>query len=227
MYTAGRHSSHPSEPTVPVISHPHRALFFHVGKTAGSSIEAMFVPAHPDPMVSDRALLYGLDKQLNIYLQHASCATVIKLIGEETFDEYFKFTIVRNPFSRIYSVYHYSIGYYSNLYGSFNGFLRQLPRLSVDRWQLPGSHLISQIHYTHLSGRQVVDYIGKFEEIATVADYLNARLSMFAPLARQLVPLRATEQLKYCELFDDEAISIMRSVYRQDFDIFGYADAPV
>lgn len=68
-----------------MISHRHRSIFFHVGRTAGTSIETMFLDKLPNALVADRELLFGYDKQLKIYLQHASWQTVRELIDSEIF----------------------------------------------------------------------------------------------------------------------------------------------
>jgi hypothetical protein len=209
-----------------MISHPHRAIFFHVGKTAGRSVERMFVEALPDPLVADRDRLFGLDAELGIYLQHATCATVMRLVGRQVFDGYFKFAIVRNPYTRLYSAYRYNFDHYSTLYGSFGDFIRLLPEVAVDSARLLGSHLIPQTHYVEVDGRQVVDYVGRFEEIGAVAAYLNERLSRLAPLVRPLVPQQPAGPFDYPALYDDEMVRIMQSVYRSDFDMFGYPDTP-
>ena len=209
-----------------MISHPHRAIFFHVGKTAGSSVERMFVAPLPDPLVCDRERLFGLDRSLGIYLQHATCATVMRLVDPDVFDRYFKFTIVRNPYARLYSAYRYNLTHYAALYGSFGDFIRRLPEIAADSMRLRGSHLIPQTHYVEVDGRRVVDYVGRFEEISAVAGYLNDRLSSLAPLVEPLVPQQPAGPFDYPALYDDEMVAVMQSVYRDDFEMFGYPDTP-
>ena len=207
-----------------MISHRHRSIFFHVGRTAGTSIETMFLDKLPNALVADRELLLGYDKQLKIYLQHASWQTVRELIDSEIFDSYFKFSIVRSPLSRVSSVFHYSHKYYLGKFGSFKNFVKALPTLSREERQLRGTHVISQTYYTHLNGKQVVDYIGKFEDLVASAEYLNKKLSSIAPLTRSFIPMRNSTDYNLFELFDEETTAIMQSTYRDDFDTYGYAD---
>jgi hypothetical protein len=207
-----------------MISHRHRSIFFHVGRTAGTSIETMFLDKLPDAQVADRELLFGYDKQLGIYLQHASWQTVRELVDSTIFDGYFKFSIVRNPFSRIASIYRYRNRYDLARFGSFKNFVKALPTLSREERQLRGSHVISQTHYTHSNGKQVVDYIGKFEDLFTSVEYLNKKLSSIAPLIRSFIPMSNSTDYNLFELFDEETTAIMQSTYRDDFDTYGYAD---
>jgi hypothetical protein len=64
-----------------------RYVFIHINKTAGSSIEAA----------------------LGLQLSHFSAREVIASIGEETWKNVFKFTVVRNPWDKVVSHYHYRV----------------------------------------------------------------------------------------------------------------------
>ena len=94
-----------------MIFHPYRCIFFHIGKAAGTSIERTFDPRHRDFRVPNRETFFGYDKQEKLYLQHATPAFMQQHVHADIFDRYFKFSVVRNPFSRLVSVYNYSRGY--------------------------------------------------------------------------------------------------------------------
>ena len=60
---------------------------FHVGKAGGTAIEYMLMPNHQlDPMVAIPHILFGLDRQRGIYLQHASSRLTLELVGAEQFE---------------------------------------------------------------------------------------------------------------------------------------------
>lgn len=48
--------------------------------------------------------MFGYDHQEGIYLQHASAESIKRLVGDEVFSRYYKFTIVRNPYVRSISI---------------------------------------------------------------------------------------------------------------------------
>ena len=91
------------------VSHGHRVIFVHIPRTAGSSIEKalnIFGEENDGKNTYCPEKLYGLSG--NIYLQHLTIFeirdTIRKRVFEcHTFDEYFKFTFIRNPFDRMFS----------------------------------------------------------------------------------------------------------------------------
>ena len=66
-----------------MVSHQHKCIFVHIPKTAGTSIE----------MLINQTPFSGTTHEL--LKEHAN---------SEYFEEYFKFTFVRNTFERVYSV---------------------------------------------------------------------------------------------------------------------------
>lgn len=98
-----------------MISHHHKCIFVHIPKCGGQSIETAFL--------HDIGL--NFNERAPLLLRHNDCPNLgpprlahlkakdyvnFKYITNEMFDEYFKFSIVRNPWSRAVSFYHY-LGY--------------------------------------------------------------------------------------------------------------------
>ena len=59
-------------------------------------------------------------KRINFY-NHMSAAEIIKLIGRETWDQYYTFSMERNPFDKMVSLYYWRGG--DERYGNFKNFL--------------------------------------------------------------------------------------------------------
>jgi hypothetical protein len=210
-----------------MIFHRHKTIFLHIGKTAGSAIERYFVPGPRDPMVANRHLLYGYDKELGIYLQHASLATTRAIVGTKTFERSFTFSIVRDPYARLASIFNYNYKQHRKTFGSFETFVRNLPRLATRERALRGTHPIPQIRYTHQDGEQALDFIGKFEQLDIAMSELEKRMNLDEPARLPPKPQPVLQgHPATIASYDDEMIAIMQEVYREDFDILGYSDTP-
>ena len=72
-----------------MINHKKKFIFIHIPKTAGHSIDTMFL---------DLGLV---DEEL----WHFTSLEIIKKFDRKMWDEYFSFSIVRNPWSRFLSEY--------------------------------------------------------------------------------------------------------------------------
>ncbi len=71
-----------------MIDHKNKLIFIHIPKTAGTSLQE---------------LLFNK----KIFNAHRKSLKIIKKIGR--YNDYYKFAIVRNPFDRLVSIYHYYI----------------------------------------------------------------------------------------------------------------------
>lgn len=210
-----------------MIFHALRAIHFHPGKTAGTSIEKMLLPGDRDAMVADRHIMFGYDREYGIYLQHASCKTMLEIIGDEIFSQYYKFSVVRNPYTRLLSVYYYGIKQHSKEFGSFKKFVAALPSVAATARNVRGAHVTPQIHHTHIDGQSVCQAIAKFENLEADLERIKSELGVQVALPRlnvQRHPRLASGGKTGC--YDKEMIAIMQDVYAEDFEAYGYDAEP-
>ena len=206
-----------------MIFHTYECIFFHTPKTAGSAIENMFMPNHElDPYQSNNEQLFGLDHEIGIFLQHATCKTTRALIDRNVYDAYFKFCVVRNPFARVLSVYSYQVEHHKREFGNFKGFVRALPALATNQLYLRGSHYIPQIHYAYIDGVREVDAVGKFEELDRFVQELRERFGDHLTLPQINFRHKPERKERVQDHYDEETSSIIREVYKDDFEFFGY-----
>ena len=84
-----------------MISHKYKFIFIHIEKTGGTSINDFF----------------NFD---DVYEKHGTINYFKNEYGKKLFDEYFKFTIVRNPWDWLVSRYHWSKYHQKFISISFN-----------------------------------------------------------------------------------------------------------
>jgi len=161
-----------------MISPQHKTLFVHIPKVAGQSIETVFLE---DLGLSwdDRGQLLMRKKQKHekgpYRLAHLRARDYVALgyLDEVTFNDFFKFSFVRDPYARTLSLYHY-LGYSRII--SISCFLDKVVRKKVEE-----GHFFFMPQYDYLydpSGKLLVDFVGKLEQISEDAQtvFNKARL---------------------------------------------------
>ena len=148
-----------------MISHQHKTIFVHIPKTAGQSVEQVFV--------DDLDLTWSSRDQLNLFfnddpsfgpeqLAHLYAEEYVRLghIDQDRWNSYFKFAIVRNPYDRILSEFRYRK---SRRTGPLFWFLRKHYR---DDYLDMARHVVPQVRYLFDDkGNCLVDEIVKFEDL--------------------------------------------------------------
>jgi len=204
-----------------------KCIYFHVGKTAGVSVEKWLLDETRDWRKADRRRMFGWDADEGVFLQHATADTVLRLAGTERFNDYYKFAVVRNPYERLISVFYYLYPQHMKKHGSFQNFVLNLPDIVAKPDGLKGSHYLPQTRYTHIDGEQVVDDIVKFEALPHSLTIVANRLGINRPLGHENrihQEKRPTGSASEC--YSGAMIQSMREVYRSDFDSLGYPDCP-
>lgn len=153
-----------------MISHKHKCIFIHIPKTAGTSINAFFHPGIVFKTIPpDYERLFGWCSKRQIHLQHATSKQLLELelVSEEVWNEYFKFTFVRNPWDRAYSDYIW-IQKFSGVKGSFKNYIHKTNEFEAilndtTNHHYLGDHLLSQTDFFDIKGYYEMDFIGRFE----------------------------------------------------------------
>lgn len=147
-----------------MISHDFKCIFIHIPKAAGQSVEHFFLKKVGLDWNSRSPLLLRKNDEPDAgpgTLAHMRAADYVKYhyISQELFEQYFKFSFVRNPWSRAVSTYKF-LGY--NVFMSFETFVfKHIPKLMKNK----GWFIMPQYDMLYENGIKQVDFIGKFEQI--------------------------------------------------------------
>lgn len=210
-----------------MISHQYKCIFIHIPKTGGTSIENVL--RQNKSIGSDHRLLYE-------YSNYSG------------FDSYFKFTVVRNTYDRIWSIYsYYSSGgnqqklqtltdyyhHYRNRIFNFPYYTdleisEKMPtkfQEFCERYLKKGkpffrkNALQSQLDYISVNGNVQVDFVGKF----------NCLENDFSEVAKQLglqenLPHLRKSRSKghYSEFYNEETKQIVANYYQDEISYFGF-----
>lgn len=185
----------------------YKCIFIHVTKSAGTSIAKSLFNELP---------------------YHYTAIQYRVIFGRKTFENYFKFAFVRNPWDRLYSAYSYLCGggwdkndaewYRKNLsrISDFNAFVLD--------WLEPENlknhlHLMPQSHFICDSrDRPLLDYLGYFETLPKDFDYISQQIGCKG----QLSHFNASKRKNYTEVYSKDAIEKVGFLYRRDIVNFGY-----
>lgn len=148
-----------------MISHPHRCLFVHIPKTAGQSIEHVFLKLLGLTWKQRAALLlrYNACPELGPpRLAHLRAADYVRCghMSRAEFADYFSFSFVRNPWDRAVSFYKY-IG--SPTEYDFKRFAVEV--LPNHLWHAMHWFVQPQTEYLYNEGKLMVDFVGRFETL--------------------------------------------------------------
>ena len=228
-----------------MICKPYKCIFVHIPKAAGRSVELYFLNKlgmSRDNESDRRALLLtdnndpakGTEK-----LSHLSASEYVACghVTAQDFSQYYKFSFVRNPWSRLVSEYRYR-NFISHK--SFKHFvLNKLPKPGWDdkyRHVMPQSEMLCDA-----DGELLVDFVGKFERInedfETVCKHfgfeddslphVNSSSKKSRELRRKLKNVihrnQETALSNYVEFYDDETRQFVHQLYRSDIELFGYS----
>ena len=223
-----------------MISHKYRCIFIHIPKCAGTSIESAL--GHRDhyngrngqdhrsirmiesPLLT-KEMFHSQENRLEVlrrikYKFHkqgnpCNCYTVTK----EQFDSYFKFTFIRNPWSRAYSWYKnvmqdeiHRKGYKIRGQVSLNEFLSRFAGRGMLR---PQTYWIKGF-----DGSIPLNHIGRFETLRE--DFLEICNCMHVP------PIELPHKVSgsgedYHVYYDQVSKDLIARIYREEIEMFGYS----
>jgi Sulfotransferase family len=231
-----------------VICDRYRCLFVHIPKTAGMSIEQVFLELEGLNWSTGGSLLLGRNDDPSLgppKLEHLKADEYVAggHLTAEQFASYFKFSFVRNPWDRIVSEYKYR-GYPVKI--DFKTYLFE--RLPAPGWTDTYRHIIPQYDFLHdEAGKLLVDFVGRYESLQADFDTVCARVGIpptrlpqvnrslegtwpdsLRELRKQL--RRALWSLErkhtfphYTQYYDDESREFVGRLFRKDVEAFNYA----
>ncbi len=190
------------------------SIFIHVPKTAGLSVTQSLYDEYSE--------FYSIG--------HVELCDWELFLTEQEFTRYFKFTFVRNPWSRFFSAYRFLAQGGMNEYDrewakanigdlSFEEFT--LRKLQYDKNILCWTHFIPQHHFllSYTRIKYPVDFIGFFENLKEDFDIVKAKV---APNARLLYINRTKGTEDYCKHYTPEMIKVVAKHYARDIELLGY-----
>lgn len=206
-----------------LISDSHQFIFLRMRKVASTSMKAILLPmCLPRPAgklahLKSRAWLEW-DYHKYVFRAHDDIRAAQRRMPAETFDKYFKFAFVRNPWDRLVSEYEFLLekpthGRHARVkkLNSFKHFIQmQIPRR--DAYQI---NMLCDRH-----GKLLVDFVGKLENLQSDWQTVCARIGIpDQPLQRK----NATQHRHYQDYYDNESRQLVARHWSREIELFEYA----
>lgn len=216
-----------------IISHRHKFIFVHLGRTGGRSLTAALAEhCGPDDVVS-KINASCPARNAEGFGRHDSAASIRAKVGEEVWNSYFKFTFERNPWEKIISRYWHYAGaekkksykkVWEKAFGKPLSF-RQWFWMKVWTGRLFGlGHIRFPAHYRDytVGGEVIVDFVGRCENrkehLAWLSDRLNIKIRDDLRIGAEFHRVRTP----YVDLYDRAMQQVVASVFRDDLALLGY-----
>ena len=198
-----------------------KAIFIHIPKTAGGSMETSLLKKYfkTEKMPAASPLRRRLLAHNKKWTQHYPIQKTIDTHGVKK-SEYFKFCFVRNPWSRAVSEF-----FYIKKQKGCHCSLENIPKTFKDwcKKDMPCSwewHTDPQVNFIiDKKGETIMDFIGRFENLQE--DFNLVCNAINIPTSN--LPIHnSTNHKHYTEYYDDETQAIVTEKYAKDIDYFGY-----
>ena len=185
-----------------------KIIFIHIPKTAGISLVKS---------------IFG-----DVTLEGHRSVSFYKQVFGSRYSDFFTFTIVRNPWDRLYSAYKFlekggmnihdknAFETHLSIYRDFEDFvLNGLNEKII--WKI--THLIPQHEFVcDKNGKIIVDHIGRFENLNKSIEKINDILKSDFKLEHH----NKTDKKDYKDIYTTKMIEKVHQIYQKDIDIFEY-----
>lgn len=191
-----------------------KTLFFHIAKTGGSAIHKI---------LREKGLDDGILSQ-----KHGHYEQKLDYFKEivEHWDEYYKFTMVRNKYSQLVSNWNYD-----KKHLKFNGidpidpinhFRTFIKKVVKDDKECYG-YWIDQYYLTTMDGKEIFDFIGRHENFSNDLEIIMQKIGIkkFDKESR-VNTVQYQKRIPIREYYDTECRNIICQKFKDEIDHFGF-----
>lgn len=216
-----------------LISYKYEYIFIHNYKVAGASVKNALsqysLDSPPNNHFINKYILEKSDllrsyvpKIANKYVplitfnHHGTCQSLKKQIGEEIWNQFFKFAFVRNPWDWQVSIYHYILPRKNHPqhkivkgFENFNEYIEWRVKHNLN----PQKDIICD-----KDGKIMVDFLGKLENIHDDFDHICKQMGFDVKLPH----LNKSKHKDYRQYYNEHSKKLIEDSFKEDIELFDY-----
>tara|TARA_R100000655_G_C2996228_1_gene193763 strand:- start:1852 stop:2463 length:612 start_codon:yes stop_codon:yes gene_type:complete len=199
------------------ISHNHKAIFIHIPKTAGTSVEKVLGIGGEMPGKLRSHRMENING-VKFAPQHYT-ASMLKEhpYVKEFWNDYFKFSVVRHPYTRVLSEWFWVRG--KTAKGLKWNSKKFTIHLSTFYEKLNNDHKLPQATYLYENDECLVDRVFRFENLLPINTVLKRRCNV-----KKILPhiQKSSNKPDYVKELTKAHKDFIYEIYKDDFEKFNY-----
>lgn len=194
-----------------MINHKYKCIFIHIPRTAGTSMELTIDNQNWANNIKEKHLI----------------ASVAKYIYRDYWDDYFKFTIVRNPWDRMVSMTKFPTHYGCRMKKKLvdvNHYLSWYDKIEIDKRAAktpaqPTTYLADAVYLNILD--EPINYVARFETLQSDWEYIQDKIKCNAELKHYTRNIRKHREHYSC-FYTEHTKQQVQDKYAKDIVHFNY-----
>ena len=206
------------------ISYTYKTVFIHIPKCAGTTIEKMLGTCTPMEYYDFKSRLAGDQKKTPQHFTYLE----LKNDADINWENFYIFSVVRNPYSRFVSEYKYRKDLFTLTKrpehdpSTFESFIEQLNMDVNERIKIFDGHLETQSSYLKNESGAIASNIQiyNFENMIPCWEMLEEKTKV--EYKNSIWSKKSSDITPYQDFYTENTKTAIYNFYKEDFDNFGY-----
>lgn len=203
-----------------MIDHENKFIFIHIPKTGGTALSEILLEGGAASIEPDEKYKIGHRKDQS--LVHMTFQELSKDLNS-SFEDYYKFTIIRNPWDRAVSLW---ASKFKNKGWSFVQFLniienkdqKILDKVFINH-NIGRSMIRPQHDFVFINNKNMLDKVYRFEDFENSVEHIKNKLGF----EKEIEKINASKRTHYSDYYNEKTKRQIEKIYKKDIITFDYS----